>query len=108
MSKTEFRTKVDLDHPSPWTKQQREELEKLRARQDEDIDLTDMPELTDSFFENAVQRNLYRPVKTSTTVRIDSEVIVWLKSYGKGYQTRINAILRDAMIRDRLNKVPKK
>lgn len=41
----------------------------------------------------------YRPMKSSTTVRIDSDVLAWLKSHGKGYQTRINAILRDAMIK---------
>jgi uncharacterized protein (DUF4415 family) len=100
--------KVDLDNPAPWTKEQRMELEKLRQMKDKDIDLTEMPELGDKFFKNAVQRNLYRPVKMSTTVRIDGEIIAWLKSYGKGYQTKINAILRDAMIRDRLNKEPKK
>jgi uncharacterized protein (DUF4415 family) len=108
MSKTEFRMHVDLDNPAPWTKEQREELEKLRRMKDEDIDLTEMPELGDSFFKNATQPNLYRPLKTSTTVRIDSEIIAWLKSYGKGYQTKINAILRAEMIRDRLNKEPKK
>ena len=41
----------------------------------------------------------YRPMKSSTTVRIDADVLAWLKSQGKGYQTRINAILRDAMIK---------
>lgn len=40
----------------------------------------------------------YKPIKSSTTVRIDADVLAWLKSQGKGYQTRINEILRDAMI----------
>lgn len=108
MTKTEFRMRVDLDNPPPLTKEQRGRLEKLRTMKDEDIDLTEMPELGDTFFQNAEQRNLYRPVKKSTTVRIDSDIIGWLKSYGKGYQTRINAILREAMIRGRLNAKSKK
>ena len=37
---------------------------------------------------------VYRPTKTSTTVRIDTDVLLWLRSQGKGYQSRINAILR--------------
>ena len=40
----------------------------------------------------------YRPTKTSTTVRIDSDVLAWLRSQGKGYQSRINAILRREML----------
>lgn len=44
--------------------------------------------------------DLYRPVKRPTTVRIDADVLFWLKSAGPGYQTRLNAILREAMMRD--------
>ena len=40
----------------------------------------------------------YKPVKTSTTVRIDSDVLAWLRSQGRGYQTRINVILRREML----------
>ena len=39
------------------------------------------------------------PTKQSTTVRVDADVLAWLKGQGKGYQTRINAILREAMLR---------
>ena len=46
-----------------------------------------------------VQNPFYKPTKTSTTVRVDSDVLAWLKGQGKGYQTKMNAILRDAMIR---------
>lgn len=38
------------------------------------------------------------PAKTSTTVRIDSDVLAWLRAQGRGYQTRINAILRREML----------
>ena len=51
-------------------------------------------------FKNAVRNPFYKPTKMPTTVRVDSDVLVWLKSQGKGYQTRINAILREAMMRD--------
>ena len=42
----------------------------------------------------------YKPTKTATTVRVDSDVLVWLKSDGKGYQTRLNLILREAMLKE--------
>ncbi|MBI4740921.1 MAG: BrnA antitoxin family protein [Betaproteobacteria bacterium] len=57
--------------------------------------------LPDEFWINAARNphNPYsRPTKTHATVRIDSDVMVWLKSQGKGYQTRLNAILRQAML----------
>jgi uncharacterized protein (DUF4415 family) len=45
-----------------------------------------------------VRNPFYRPKKTSTTVCIDSDVLLWLRAYGKGYQSRINAILRREML----------
>lgn len=104
MTKTDIRVKVDLDNPTPWTEKQRAELERLRTMKDSEIDFSDIPELDEKFWQNAKQRNMYRPMKASTTVRIDNDVIAWLKSYGKGYQTRINAILRAAMLDDKRNK----
>lgn len=64
---------------------------------DEAIDTSDIPPLTDDFFRRAVRNPFYRPVKQSTTVRIDADVLAWLKAQGPGYQTRINALLRAAM-----------
>ena len=63
-----------------------------------DIDYSDIPPLTDEFWANAVSNPLYKPTKQIATVRIDSDVLLWLKSQGKGYQTRMNAILRQAML----------
>jgi uncharacterized protein (DUF4415 family) len=63
---------------------------------DEDIDLSDLPEITD--WSNAVRGKFYRPVKQSLTIRLDADVIAWLKSQGSGYQTRINSQLRNAMV----------
>jgi uncharacterized protein (DUF4415 family) len=67
------------------------------ARADDRIDTSDIPPLTDDFFRNAVRNPFYRPIKRSTTVRIDADVLAWLKSQGPGYQTRINELLRSAM-----------
>ncbi|HGC2508430.1 TPA: BrnA antitoxin family protein, partial [Escherichia coli] len=46
----------------------------------------------------------YRPLKTQASVRIDADVMEWLKRPSKGYQTRLNAILREAMLRDQNKK----
>lgn len=54
--------------------------------------------MDDAFWQNAVRNPVYRPTKTSTTVRLDTDVLLWLRSQGKGYQSRINAILRRAML----------
>jgi uncharacterized protein (DUF4415 family) len=39
----------------------------------------------------------YRPIKKSLTIRLDADVLAWLKSQGRGYQTRLNKLLRAAM-----------
>jgi uncharacterized protein (DUF4415 family) len=65
---------------------------------DNEIDYSDIPPLDDAFWKKAVRNPFYKPTKTSTTVRVDSDVLAWLKRQGKGYQTRINAILRNAML----------
>lgn len=62
---------------------------------DEDIDLSDIPKIAD--WSNAVVGKFYRPVKQSLTIRLDADVIAWMKSQGPGYQTRINNLLRSAM-----------
>ena len=61
-----------------------------------DIDLSDLPEVRD--WAGAVVGEFYRPIKKPLTLRIDADVLAWLKSQGKGYQTRINEILRSAMM----------
>ena len=88
---------LDTQSPQPLTAEQKAELKKLTAMPESEIDFSDIPPLDERFFRNAVRGGLYRPVKASTTVRVDADVLLWLKSKGKGYQTRINAILRQAM-----------
>lgn len=75
-------------------------LEKLSRRPDDEIDTSDIPELTEKFWQNAVRNPLYRPVKQQLTLRLDADIIAWLRRQGRGYQTRANALLRDAMLGD--------
>ena len=67
-------------------------LAELKAMKKEDIDYSDIPELDERFWENAEVR--LPETKTGVYIRLDGDVLDWLKSQGKGYQTRINAILR--------------
>ncbi len=71
------------------------DLQRLRSLKDEEIDTSDIPELDAVFFENAVI-SLPRP-KATVCIRLDQDVLEWFKSKGKGYQTRINALLRAYM-----------
>lgn len=92
------RYEVDLNNLPPLTDAQKAEFKALSEMPDSEIDCSDIPPLDESFWKNAVRNPFYRPTKTSTTIRVDSDVIAWLKSQGAGYQTKINAILREAMI----------
>jgi len=79
---------------------QKRRLKKLAQRPDSEIDLSAIPELTEKFWRNAVRNPFYRPVKKQLTLRLDADVIAWLRRQGKGYQTRANALLRAAMLED--------
>jgi uncharacterized protein (DUF4415 family) len=56
-------------------------------------------ELDETFFEKAVRNPFYRPVKKQVTVRLDADVIAWLRAQGSGYQTKINSMLRNTMLK---------
>jgi uncharacterized protein (DUF4415 family) len=73
--------------------------ERLDAMTDADIGLSDSPEITPEMFARAVVREGLkpRPRKEQLTLRIDSDVLVWFKARGRGYQTQINALLRAFM-----------
>jgi uncharacterized protein (DUF4415 family) len=92
------RYELDLENLPPLTDEQKAELKALADLPDDQIDFSDIPPLSEEFWENAEQGRFYRPRKTHASVRIDSDVLAWLKSQGKGYQTRLNAILRKAML----------
>jgi uncharacterized protein (DUF4415 family) len=73
-------------------------LEKLSRRSDEEILTSDIPVLTEKFWRNAIRNPFYRPLKRQLTLRLDADIIAWLRLQGRGYQTRANALLRDAML----------
>ena len=95
-----IRYKHNLDDLPELSAAQKAELEALAKRPDSEIDFSDIPELDENFWQNAIQNPYYKPLKKSTTVRIDADVMQWLKAQGKGYQTRMNKILRDAMLQE--------
>ncbi len=70
-----------------------------KSRKDSEIDLSDLPEIVPEKFAKAVVRKGLKPVskKAQITLRIDSDVLEWFKGTGKGYQTRINTLLRAYM-----------
>jgi uncharacterized protein (DUF4415 family) len=82
----------------PLADAQREHLAGLAALPDESIDTSDIPELTDEAWSAGVRGRFYRPVKQQITARVDADVLAWLKSQGKGYQSRLNTILRREML----------
>jgi len=62
---------------------------------DSDIDYSDIPPLDKTFLKRATVP--WPPVKKQLTIRIDADILAWLRAQGKGYQTRINRILRVLM-----------
>ena len=71
------------------------DFDRLRGMQDEDIDYSDIPKLDEAFWKT-VKLTMPEP-KDRLTIRLDHDVVEWLKKHGRGYQTRINAILRSYM-----------
>lgn len=82
------------------TAAQKQRLKKLAATADEKIDTSDIPPLSERFWREAIRNPFYRPVKQQVTLRLDADVIAWLRRKGKGYQTRANALLRTAMLEE--------
>jgi uncharacterized protein (DUF4415 family) len=71
------------------------DLARIDALEDENIDYSEIPDLSalgDEFWSRAVVKRA--DPKAQVTIRLDREVLDWFKSKGKGYQTRINAVLR--------------
>jgi len=82
----------------PITKKRLKEIKAFK-----NTDFSDCPVLTEEQmkeFKPSHYRNManYKPIKKTVNVRLDADVIEWLQSAGKGYQTRMNSILREAML----------
>jgi len=80
------------------TPRQTRELAALAAMPDGKIDTSDIPELPRNAWKDAVRGKFYRPLKQAVSMRLDADVVAWLKKRGKGYQTRANSILRQRML----------
>lgn len=87
---------------SPLSASAKKRLAALAQMPDELIDYSDIPPLDESFWKNAIRNPYYKPVKKQLTVRLDADLIAWLRNTGKGYQTRLNSILRHEMVRERM------
>ena len=71
----------------------------IAAKRDGGIDFSDVPEVLD--WSGAEIGKFYRPMKKPVTMRLDADVLAWLKSGGRGYQTKVNWLLRHAMVHSR-------
>jgi uncharacterized protein (DUF4415 family) len=87
------------------TKAQLRDIRTIAALKDKDIDFSDAAPVLD--WSGAEMGKFYRPPKKPVTLRLDIDVIEWLKSAGPGYQTRANGFLRHAMLHYKHTKSPK-
>jgi uncharacterized protein (DUF4415 family) len=88
----------------PLSDEVKANLEELKNMPDSEIDTSDIPEWTDEMWKRAVRgadaMKLWRPVKEAVSLRLDADVLAWLKKDGAGYQTRVNRMLREMMMKD--------
>jgi uncharacterized protein (DUF4415 family) len=78
------------------TKEQKRQIRAIAEKKDADIDFSDAPPVLD--WSKAEIGKFYRPPKKPVTIRLDADVLAWLKASGPGYQTKANGLLRHAMI----------
>ncbi|MGO9472413.1 MAG: BrnA antitoxin family protein [Rhodomicrobium sp.] len=86
-------------NPAPLSAEQKAELEALAAMPDSEIDTGDTPSVTD--WSGAIRGAFYRPIKKPLSLRLDADIVDWFQRQGAGYQTRINAVLREYVERHR-------
>ena len=90
--------RMKLEDIPPLTREQKIRLRRLARQPDSKIDFSEIPELTDEWFEKAraAAKAAARPKpnKEPVALRLDADVLAWFRSQGKGYQSQINAILR--------------
>jgi uncharacterized protein (DUF4415 family) len=70
----------------------RKELAALDKLPDSEIDTSDIPERVGKH--NRYVGLFYRPTKKSVTIRLDADLLAWFKAQGRGYQSKMNRILR--------------
>jgi uncharacterized protein (DUF4415 family) len=88
----------------PLDEAAKKRIEALAAMSDSEIDTSDISEWQKEDFAQAIPfHSLYKPRKEQITARIDADIIAWLKSFGKGYQTLMNELLRKEMMESHKN-----
>ena len=88
-------------HMKKLTAVQKRDIAAVATKPEATIDFSDMPEVLD--WTGAEVGRFYRPAKRPITIRLDEDIIDWLKGFGRGYQTRANLLLRYAMEASRHN-----
>ena len=78
---------------SKAAKARKKELDALAARPEEEIDTSELPEVTD--WSGAAIGRFYRPIKKPVTIRLDADVLAWFRAHSTKYQTAINKALRE-------------
>jgi uncharacterized protein (DUF4415 family) len=88
----------------PLSAEAQANLEELSQKRDREIDASDIPEWTDEMWKRAVRGRdvlkFFCPIKEAVSMRLDADVIAWLKKDGAGYQTRANKLLRELMLQE--------
>ena len=77
----------ELKADQPLTTRQKREIQALAAMPEDKIDTSDIPELPPEAWKNAVRGKWYRPVKQAVSIRLDADVLAWLRAKGDGYQS---------------------
>jgi uncharacterized protein (DUF4415 family) len=90
----------ELKPDQPLTARQTREIEALAAMSEDKIDTSDIPELPPGAWKNAIRGKWYRPVKQAVSIRLDADVLAWLRAKGDGYQTKVNGLLRKQMLEE--------
>ena len=72
-----------------------EAIERLKNLTDDEIDTSDIPPLGEEFWKSA--KVMFPKQKQAISIRLDDDILEWFKAQGKGYQSRINAVLRSFM-----------
>jgi len=101
--KKQMKSKTTVYEPSagqPLTARQKREVQVLARLPENAVDTSDIPELPPGVWKNAVRGKWYRPVKKAVSIRLDADVLAWLRAQGSGYQTRVNTLLRKRMLEE--------
>jgi uncharacterized protein (DUF4415 family) len=98
MTKPVAKLEIDLKNPFQLAAAQPVKRAAANINPPTSVESSELSPPEETISKDTAFNSLYRPKKNSTTVRIDADVLLWLRAQGKGYQSRMNAILRAAMI----------